>query len=117
MDLYRRWLGELWNGPLTDLESIARRVVTDDFVGHWPGRPKFVTGPDELAAVIRQGREMFDDLTFEVAIGPVSEGDLVTARWLGRGHYEGTPASFHGHDILRRDGDRFVEYWVIAETP
>lgn len=117
MNLYTHWLGELWNGPLSELESNARRVVRDDFVGHWPGRPAFVTGPDELAAVIRQGREMFDDLTFELQIGPVSEGDLVTARWVGRGHHAGRATEFHGHDILRHDGDRFVEYWVIAETP
>ncbi|MBB3662618.1 MULTISPECIES: ester cyclase [Prauserella salsuginis group] len=117
MNLYERWLDDLWNGELAALESIARDVVTDDFVGHWPGRPALVTGPDQLAAVIREGRGLFDDLSFAVDVGPVAEGDLISARWVARGHRNGTPAEFHGHDILRHDGRLFVEYWVIAETP
>jgi hypothetical protein len=31
--LYDRWIAELWNG-----QPIAAEIVTDDFVGHWPGR-------------------------------------------------------------------------------
>lgn len=117
MTLYTRWLDELWNGELAALESIARTIVTDDFVGHWPGRPALVTGPDQLAAVVREGREMFDDLSFTVDVGPIAEGNLLSARWAAHGHYRAAPVEFHGHDILRHDGRLFVEYWVIAETP
>ncbi|WP_199430715.1 ester cyclase [Qaidamihabitans albus] len=115
--MYDRWLHELWNGELGELERLARGVVTEDFVGNWPGRPALVRGPDQLAAVIRQGREMFDELAFEVEVGPVADGDLVAARWLARGSHAGEPVEFRGHDLLRRAGDAFAEYWVIAEDP
>ncbi|MER7114937.1 nuclear transport factor 2 family protein [Saccharomonospora azurea] len=115
--LYRRWLDELWNGELATLERAAEALVTDDFVGHWPRQPGLAHGPAQLAAIVRQGREMIEGSEFELTVGPVVHGDLVAARWVGRGRYEGRPVTFHGHDLLRVDGDRFAEYWVIAEDP
>jgi predicted ester cyclase len=119
--LYRRWLLELWNGDLT----IADQVVTPGFVGSWPGRPGLVHGPQQLVGTIRMSRELFLDLTFAVEVGPVAEGDLVAARWIGRGSYKGgmpgatapagTQVSFSGHDLLRVDEGRFAEYWVTSE--
>ncbi|QGK69228.1 nuclear transport factor 2 family protein [Allosaccharopolyspora coralli] len=117
-ELYSRWLDQLWSGDLGSLEGIAARVVTPTFVGNWPNNPGLVHGPDALAAVVRQGRTMFDDdLTFTTEIGPVAQGGLITARWVARGHYRGKPTEFHGHDILRHDGERFTEYWVLSESP
>lgn len=116
-ELYAGWLDRLWSGPLSQLESIAAEVVAPDFVGHWPGRPGHVHGPDELAGIIREGRTMFDDLTFQLVVGPIGEGDLIAARWLARGHYEGILTAFHGHDILRHTGGRIVEYWSVSEQP
>ncbi|QVQ52097.1 nuclear transport factor 2 family protein [Spiractinospora alimapuensis] len=127
-ELYRRWLADLWNGDLDTLEHIAAELVTPDFVGHWPGRPASVRGPEALAATIREGRLPFAPLTFTPVVGPVIDDTLVAARWAGRGTYAGgdhaipgvtapagTPVEFHGHDILRvRDG-RFVEYWSVSE--
>ena len=119
---YRRWLLELWNGDL----AVADQVVTADFVGSWPGRPGLVHGPEELAETIRMSHELFLDLTFAVEVGPIADADLVAARWIGRGRYKGgmpgatapagTPVSFGGHDLLRVEGGRFAEYWVISET-
>jgi predicted ester cyclase len=70
-------------------------------------------------------RDLFLDVTFAVEVGPVVEGDLVAARWIGRGRYKGgmpgatapagTQVSFSGHDLLRVDRGRFAEYWVISE--
>jgi predicted ester cyclase len=120
--LYRRWLLELWNGDL----AVAGQVVTPDFVGSWPGRPGLVHGPGELVETIRMSRELFLDLTFAVEVGPVADGELVAARWIGRGRYKGgmpgatapsgTPVTFSGHDLLRVEEGRFAEYWVISET-
>jgi hypothetical protein len=114
-DLYRRWLDELWNGSIADLEKLAADRVTPDFVGNWPLRPGLVHGPDELARIIREGREMFDDLAFSTEVGPMANGDLVAARWVARGHYRGSSLEFRGHDILRVTEDRFSEYWVLSE--
>ncbi|EIE97089.1 nuclear transport factor 2 family protein [Saccharomonospora glauca] len=115
--LYRRWLDELWNGEPDRLEEAARSLVTDDFVGHWPRQPELVRGPEQLAGIVRRGRRMIPDSVFEIVVGPVSGTNLVAARWRGRGRLRGEPVTFHGHDLLRVDGDRFAEYWVIAEDP
>ncbi|GAA4240407.1 hypothetical protein GCM10022254_64920 [Actinomadura meridiana] len=126
--LYQRWLAELWNGDLNDLAAAASSLVSEDFVGNWPGQPALVHGPDALADVVRQGRLPFTGLTFTLQLGPVTTGDLVAARWTGHGSYAagkhalpgttapaGTPVEFSGHDILRIAGNRFTEYWVISE--
>ncbi len=111
--LYDRWLGELWNGDI----AVAEEICAADFVGHWPHEPAKVRGPQALAAVVRETRGYFEELEFTVEVGPIIEGDLVAARWRGRGTSQGTAVSLSGHDFLRvRDG-RFAEYWVIAEQP
>ncbi|MCP9489224.1 MAG: ester cyclase [Solirubrobacteraceae bacterium MAG38_C4-C5] len=59
---------------------------------------------------------MFTELFFELAVGPIVEGDLVSARWIGCGRTSEGPMSFFGNDILRvRDG-RFAEYWVASSA-
>ncbi|SNS18773.1 Predicted ester cyclase [Geodermatophilus pulveris] len=107
-DLYRRWLGELWAGR----PDAAEELVAADFVGHWPDRD--VRGPGELAALVARTRGMFTELTFELQVGPIVDGDLVAARWTGRGVTPGGSTSFSGNDILRVAGGRFVEYWVAS---
>ena len=83
--LYRRWLLELWNGNL----AITDQIVTPDFVGSWPGRPGLIHGPRELADIIRTSHDIFLEVTFAVEVGPITEGDLVAARWIGHGSYKG----------------------------
>lgn len=109
-DLYRRWLDELWNGD----PNAAADLVSEDFVGHWPDRD--VRGPAELAEVIAETRGMFSELSFVLEVGPIVEGDLVAARWTGRGETPDGPMSFFGNDILRIEGDRFVEYWAASSA-
>jgi predicted SnoaL-like aldol condensation-catalyzing enzyme len=108
-DLYSRWIDELWAG-----RPVAAEVVTDDFVGHWPGRD--VHGPAELEAIITETRNMFADLDFTVEVGPLAEGDLIAARWVGTGTTEQGPARFTGNDILRVADGRFAEYWTGTST-
>ena len=101
----------------TGCDEVAATLVTADFVGHWPKHPGLARGPAQLADIVRQGRRLVDDCVFELVLGPVPHDDLVAARWRGRGRHQGDPVTFHGHDLLRVDGDRFAEYWVIAEDP
>lgn len=108
--LYRRWIDELWSGRLEAVESL----VSEDFVGHWPDRE--VEGREALAELIAQTRAMFDDLSFEIEVGPIVEGNLVCGRWTGRGHSPDGEASFFGNDILRIADGRFVEYWVASSA-
>ncbi|OBG57529.1 MULTISPECIES: nuclear transport factor 2 family protein [unclassified Mycobacterium] len=105
--LYERWITELWAG-----RPVASEIVMVDFVGHWPGRD--VHGPEELARVVDETRNMMADLTFAIQLGPFAEGDLVAGRWVGTGRGPDGPVSFTGNDILRlsADGRRFAEYWT-----
>jgi predicted SnoaL-like aldol condensation-catalyzing enzyme len=104
-ELYRRWINELWAG-----KPVAADVVSDDFVGHWPDRD--VHGPTELQAIIEQTRAMFTKVEFTITLGPIAEGDLVAARWVGAGTTSEGQQRFTGNDILRFADGRFVEYWT-----
>jgi predicted ester cyclase len=84
-----------------------------------------VTGPEHLLPEIEQTMAAFGDITITVDLGPIVDGDLVSARWTVRATYTcgvpqatvpiGTKISFSGNDILRvRDG-RFVEYWTCTD--
>jgi predicted ester cyclase len=123
--LYRRWMLELWNGDL----AVATELVTDDFVIHQARADGAGSderrGPEAVVQLVRDGHAPFDGLTFEIEVGPVVEGDLVAARWAGRGRYRGgmpgataaagTPVGFGGIDLLRARDDRFAEYWVSSD--
>lgn len=112
--LYRRWIEELWDGPSESVPEVARQLVADDFVGHWPQMD--VHGPEELAQVIVQTKEMIRDLSFRVEIDGFVAGDLVAGRWSGHGVMGDRQHRFVGNDILRVEGSRFVEYWVGTAT-
>ncbi|WP_311132070.1 ester cyclase [Nonomuraea gerenzanensis] len=111
---------ELWNGDL----QLAHELVTPDFVGHWPGMD--VSGPDGLVEALRQGHAPFAEVEVTLDVGPIVDGDLVSARWTFAGTYrgglpgvtaaEGTRIAFSGHDILRAKDGRFTEYWVISDA-
>ncbi|MFD8937102.1 ester cyclase [Streptomyces sp. NPDC059578] len=122
--LHHRW-SELWRGDF----SHAGEILDPDFVVH-QARPdgsdsESVTGPGRLLPEIEQTMAAFGDITVTVDLGPLVDGDLISARWTMRAAYTGgipratapvgTKISFSGNDILRvRDG-RFVEYWTCTD--
>ena len=108
-DLYGRWINELWAG-----QPVAAELVTEDFVGHWPGRE--IHGPSELQEVVRETQQMLSDLKFVVEVEPFVDGDLLAARWIGTGAAKDGPKRFTGNDILRIVDDRFAEYWTGTST-
>jgi predicted ester cyclase len=123
-EIYERWM-DIWNG---DVDLIGE-VVSPVFVGHWPpaavDAPFDVIGPARLREMVGMSRNLFPDLRVEVQVGPVTEGDTMAARWVGRGHYAGgirgatappgTEVRFFGSDFLRIESDRIVEYWVSSD--
>lgn len=122
---YRRWLLELWHGDV----ALASELVSDDFVVHQgragPGRSEDQRGPAAVVAMVEQGHAPFDDLRFDLDVGPLVDGDFVVGRWTARGRYAGglpgatappgTAVTFSGTDVLRAADGRFVEYWVSSD--
>ena len=109
-ETYSRWLLQLWQG-----DEAASDVLADDVVAHWPDRD--VQGREQLVALIAGTRAMFEELTFELQVGPLVDGDLVAARWSGAGRTaEGEESAFLGHDVLRLRDGRIAEYWVVSWT-
>jgi hypothetical protein len=104
--VYERWLLGLWHGDY----DVAAELIAEDFVGHWPERE--VVGRDALVDLIRETREMFGSLEFSLELGPFVTGDMVAARWSGLGR--GPDMRLLGHDLLRVEGGRFSEYWVVS---
>ncbi len=108
-NLYERWINELWAG-----DPVAGDLVTDDFVGHLPGRE--VRGPSELEAVVGETQKALADLKFVIEVEPFVDGDLLAARWIGTGAAKDGPKRFTGNDILRISQGRIAEYWTGTST-
>ena len=122
-DLYRRWIGELWQAPDAELEAIAAEIFTDDFVILQAGA-EYETGPGAAVDLIRQARAPFTDIEVGLEVGPIADGDLVAARWFFAGAYagglgvpaeEGTRVRFGGIDVMRAEGPKIAEYWVSSD--
>ncbi|SEG15153.1 SnoaL-like polyketide cyclase [Thermomonospora echinospora] len=119
-DLYRRWLGELWQGDL----KVLHELCAPDFIGHWPDRD--VRGVQEAAEQIGRTFTLFDKVATTIEVGPLVDGDLVSAHWTFAGDYRGglpgataapgTRVSFTGMDMLRVTDGRFKEYWVVSDA-
>ncbi|MQY05981.1 ester cyclase [Actinomadura macrotermitis] len=119
-DMYRRWLGELWQGDLPVIEELC----APGLLSHWAGEE--VQGRDAAAARIARTFTLFDDVSTELIAGPVVDGGTVAAHWSFFGAYRGglpgttaapgTKVAFTGTDILRAEDGRFVEYWVVSDV-
>ncbi|MET3807229.1 hypothetical protein ABIB25_004252 [Nakamurella sp. UYEF19] len=103
-------LDELWSGK----PGAAEQLVAKDFVGHWPDRD--VHGPAELTATVAEIRAMFTEITFDLQVGPIVEGDFVAGRWIGTATTAEGTMSFFGNDVLHVDQGRFVEYWTASSA-
>jgi hypothetical protein len=106
--LYHRWLEEVW----TATPGAIGAVVAENFLGHWPDRT--VTGRDGLGSIIRQTHEMFATLEFEIAVGPIVEGDYIAARWVGTGKNADGLMRLAGNDLMRTVNGKIAEYWVAS---
>ena len=123
--LYRQWLPGLWNAEPCSMAALAAEIFTADAVAHWgPGRD--YSTPETIAAKVREGVEMFDDVVVELEHGPVVDGDLVAARWTFAGRFrggvpefpgkEGAEVRYHGMDLMRARDGRFAEYWPMGDN-
>lgn len=64
-------------------------ALTDDYVGHTPGVPRGIRGPDGFKQYVRTLREAFPDLAVTIDDRLVTENAIVE-RYTMRGTHEGT---------------------------
>jgi hypothetical protein len=101
-----------WSHPDTKL---LHGSFTDDAVGHFPGDPEPVRGPDAYIARIGQILDQLPDVRVEVAEYAVN-GDITFIRWLARPRGADGPVEFCGIDCIRNRGDLVCENFVVFDT-
>lgn len=116
--MYDRWM-RMWNGEV----DLADDLVAPGCVIHQP--PNDFRGPEGVRQMVEMGRAPFTEITFEVEVPPIVEGDRLAARWRSTGRYEGgipgataprgTAVTFGGNDIWRVEDGKIVEYWVSSD--
>jgi hypothetical protein len=127
-DLYQRFVTMLWRDD-APVERLAAELVTPDFFIHQArtdGTPSEARrGPAALATLVAESLALFSGVEVTVEAGPVTDGDLIAARWRFTGDYRGgipgagagpgTRVSFCGHDLFRVSSGRFAEYWTSSD--
>ena len=116
----RRMIEEVWNGG--DL-AVVDELVAEDYVGHDPGYPQPIRGPEGLKQWVMAARAAFPD--FRIAVEDLlAEGDRVVGRITMRGTHHGAlaglpptgrPVEFPAIFVRRLAGGKFVEGWDIAD--
>ncbi len=123
--LAESWL-QLWNGGY----DLADPLIAPAFRLHAAllggGSADDVRDPGALVAWIDGMRRAVDDLTFEIEVGPLVDGDHMALRWQAHGRYAGgfpgataapgTPVAFTGTDLLRIEDGRIAEYWINSDV-
>lgn len=117
VELYRRWLFEVWGGGN---EAAAAEILAEDLIDHnrVPGQPPGRDGDLWAARVVRKA---FPDLKFTLDVC-FEHADLVTGRWTMTGTHTGPldliglpptgrPVTMSGQEIFRARDGRFVEIW------
>lgn len=116
----RRVIEEAWNrGNL----AVLQETVAPAYIGHDPGYPLPIQGPEGFGQWVSVARNAFPD--FHITVDDlVAEGDRVagriTMRGTHRGELPGIPptgkqVTFSGVFVRRFEDGQFVEGWDIAD--
>jgi predicted ester cyclase len=121
VDLYKRWLFEVWGAGRYD---VANELIAADLIDHnaLPGQPSGRAG-DLWAA--RSVRTAFPDLVFTLDVAFEHE-DLVTGRWTMTGTHAGPldllgipptgrPVVMSGQEIFRVKEGMLAEVWHLQD--
>jgi ketosteroid isomerase-like protein len=101
-----------WSNP--DATLVAP-VLTDDVVGHWPGRAEPARGRDEYTGCIAAIVEALPGMRLEVAEHARS-GDFVFIRWILHATGEHGPFELTGMDRVRMRGPQVAENVIVFDT-
>ena len=116
----RRVIEEVWNGGNL---AVVDEVVAAGYVGHDPGFPQPIRGPEGFKQWVMTARTAFPD--FRIAVEDLlAEGDRVAGRITMRGTHHGPLAGlpptgqaveFSGMFVRRLEGGQFVQGWDTAD--
>jgi hypothetical protein len=110
------WSVEMFAGFWSNPDpALVPPVLTEDVVGHWPGRDEAVRGRDNYTRCIAAIVEALPGMRLEVAEHARS-GDLVFIRWLLHATGEHGPFELTGMDRVRVRGPRVAENVIVFDT-
>ena len=101
-----------WSNPDP---ALVPAVLTEDVVGHWPGRDEPVRGRDDYTSCIAAIVEALPDMRLEAAEHAES-GEFVFIRWILHATGEHGPFELTGMDRVRLRGPQVAENVIIFDT-
>jgi ketosteroid isomerase-like protein len=95
--------------------ALVPAVLTEDVVGHWPGRDEPARGRDEYSACIAAIVEALPGMYMEVA-EHARNGDFVFVRWILYATGKRGPFELTGMDRIRVRGGQVAENVIVFDT-
>lgn len=110
------WSVEMFEGFWANPDpALVPAVLTEDVVGHWPGREEPARGRDEYAACIAAIVEALPGMRLEVA-EHAHKGDFHFIRWILHAGGEHGPFTLTGMDRVRTRGPQVAENVIVFDT-
>ena len=95
--------------------ALVPGVLTEDVVGHWPGRDEPVKGREAYTACIAAIVDALPDMRLEVAEHATS-GDFTFVRWVLHATGVHGPFELTGMDRVRSRGPQVCENVIVFDT-
>ena len=95
--------------------ALAPPILTEDVVGHWPGRDEPVRGRDDYTRCIAAIVQALPDMYMDVAEHAQS-GEFVFVRWVMHATGERGPFELTGIDRVRIRGPLVAENVIVFDT-
>jgi hypothetical protein len=95
--------------------ALVPAVLTDDVVGHWPGRDGPARGRAEYTRCIAAVVEALPDMSMQV-VEHARDGELTFVRWMMRATGEHGPFELGGIDRVRTRGPYVAENVIVFDT-
>ena len=110
------WTVEAFEGFWSNPDpALVPGVLTEDVVGHWPGRDEPVRGRDAYTACIAAIVEALPDMRLEVA-EHARDGEFFFIRWIMHATGEHGPFQVTGIDRVRVRGPQVAENVIVFDT-
>jgi hypothetical protein len=95
--------------------ALVPAVLTEDAVGHWPGRDEPARGCEEYASCIAAIVEALPGMYMDVA-EYARNGDVVFIRWILHATGKRGPFELTGMDRVRVRGGQVAENVIVFDT-